>query len=317
MKILVLGGTGTVGSLVVQGLQAKAVEFGVHTRDAAKAKARFPKAAVHTGDLVEPATVREIFRGYDGVFMLNHTATTETHEALMCLDGAMLNGVERFVYMTIHDLEKAPHLPHFGAKLPVEEALKRSKMEWTIIRPNNFHQNDYWFKDALLQHNVYPQPLGSKGLHRVDVRDIAEASVIALTQSGHAGQVYDLVGPDRITGPRCAELLEPGLGQDHCLRRRRHGRLGEDKFTVVPGIPRLRLPFDVRVLPTRRPAGHTASHRAPWQASRPCATQLRSVRRRNCQDLEGIGPQRHQRGLTEAGRQDPDDATPPGARVAV
>ena len=213
MKVLVLGATGTVGSLVVQGLQAKGVEVGVHTRDAAKAEARFPEAAVHTGDLVEPATVRDIFRGYDGVFLLNHTVTTETHEALMCLDGAMLNGVKKFVYMTIHDLEKALHLPHFGAKLPVEEALKRSKMEWTLIRPNNFHQNDYWFKDALLQYNVYPQPLGSKGLHRVDVRDIAEASVIALTQSGHAGQVYDLVGPDRITGPRCAELWSKALGK--------------------------------------------------------------------------------------------------------
>jgi uncharacterized protein YbjT (DUF2867 family) len=213
MKVLVIGGTGTVGSLVVEGLQAKGVEVGVHTRDAAKAKARFPKAAVHTGDLVEPAAVREIFKGYDGVFMLNHTAPTETHEALMCLDGAVLNGVKKFVYMTIHDLQKALHLPHFGAKLAGEEALKQSKMEWTVIRPNNFHQNDYWFKDALLQHGVYPQPLGSKGLHRVDVRDIAEASVIALTQPGHAGQVYDLVGSGAVTGPGCAEIWAKALGK--------------------------------------------------------------------------------------------------------
>jgi uncharacterized protein YbjT (DUF2867 family) len=213
MKVLVIGGTGTVGSLVVDGLQAKGVEVGVHTRDAAKAKARFPKAAAHTGDLVEPATVREIFKGYDGVFMLNHTVPTETHEALMCLDGALLNGVKKFVYLTIHHLEKALHLPHFGAKLAVEEALKKSTMEWTIVRPNNFHQNDLWFKDALLQYGVYPQPLGTKGLHRVDVRDIAEASVIALTQPGHAGQTYDLVGPTAVTGPSCAETWAKALGK--------------------------------------------------------------------------------------------------------
>ncbi len=213
MKVLVIGGTGTVGSQIVHGLQAKGVDVGVHTRDIAKAKTIHPKASFHTGDLVEPATVRDIFKGYNTVFMLNHTVPTETHEALMALDGAMLNGVKRFVYMTIHHLEKALYLPHFGAKLAVEESLKKSKMEWTIIRPNNFYQNDLWFKDALLQYNVYPQPLGSKGLHRVDVRDIAEASVIALTQSGHAGQTYDLVGPAATTGPGAAELWSKALGK--------------------------------------------------------------------------------------------------------
>jgi uncharacterized protein YbjT (DUF2867 family) len=213
MKVLVVGGTGTVGSQVVQGLHAKGIEVGVVTRDTARAKTIHPEAAIHQGDLLDPASVREIFKGYDTAFMLNRTTTTETHEALLALNGAVLCGVKRFVYMTIHDLQKALHLPHFGAKLPVEEALKKSGMEWTIIRPNNFYQNDYWFKDALLQYGVYPQPLGSKGLHRVDVRDIAEASVVALTQSGHAGQVYDLVGPEATTGPGAATLWSQALGK--------------------------------------------------------------------------------------------------------
>jgi len=213
MKVLVIGGTGTVGIPVVQGLQAKGVEVGVVTRDVARAQTVHPKATVIKGDLLEPASVREVFKGYDTVFMLNRTTTTETHEALLALNGAILSGVKRFVYMTIHDLQKALHLPHFGAKLCVEESLKKSGMEWTIIRPNNFHQNDYWFKDALLQYSVYPQPLGSKGLHRVDVRDIVEASVIALTQSGHNGQVYDLVGPTAVTGPSCTDSWSKALGK--------------------------------------------------------------------------------------------------------
>lgn len=213
MRVLVIGGTGTVGSQVVQGLQAKGVAVGVHTRDGTKAKVQFPQATVHTGDLSEPATVREIFRGYDGAFMLHHTVTTETHEALMCINGATLNGVRKFVYMTVHGLEKVIFMPHAGAKLAGEEALKRSPMEWTIIRPNNFFQNDYWFKEPLLRYNVYPQPLGSMGVQRVDVRDVADASVIALTQPGHAGQVYDLVGPDVITGPGCAEMWGNALGR--------------------------------------------------------------------------------------------------------
>lgn len=213
MRVLVIGGTGTVGSQVVSSLQAQGVDVGIHSRDVAKAKAANPKSTIHTGDLIEPATVRDIFKGYDAVYLLQHTVPTETHEGLMCVDGAMLAGVKRFVYLSIHHVEKAAYLPHFGAKLGIEAAIKQSGMEWTIIRPNNFHQNDYWFKQALFDYSVYPQPLGSKGLHRVDVRDIAEASVIALTQTGHNGQVYDLVGPTAVTGPSCAESWSKALGK--------------------------------------------------------------------------------------------------------
>ena len=118
-------------------------------------------------------------------------------------------------------------------------------MEWTLVRPNNFHQNDHWFKDALLQHNVYPQPLGSKGLQRVDVRDIAEASVIALPKSGHAGQVYDLVGPDAITGRMCAELWSKALGTYINYGGEDMDAWEKMNSTMVPHIRSFRFPFDV------------------------------------------------------------------------
>ena len=86
-------------------------------------------------------------------------------------------------------------------------------MPFTILRPNNFYQNDYWFKDVILQHGVYPQPLGSAGLHRVDVRDIAEAAAVALTTSGHEGQTYDIVGPEAHTGASTAEVWSRALGR--------------------------------------------------------------------------------------------------------
>ena len=69
------------------------------------------------------------------------------------------------------------------------------------------------YKDVLLQHGVYPQPLGDVGLHRVDVRDIAEAAAVALTTSGHEGQTYDLVGPEPHTGESTAQAWSRALGR--------------------------------------------------------------------------------------------------------
>ena len=70
-----------------------------------------------------------------------------------------------------------------------------------------------WFKDAIVQYGVYPQPIGDIGLSRVDSRDIGEAAVRALTQDGHLGKTYALVGPYPVTGASCAAEFSKALGK--------------------------------------------------------------------------------------------------------
>lgn len=213
MKTLVVGGTGTVGSEVVSELLKRNVEVSILTRSQEKLAALPTNAKGVVGDLLDPTSVRSVFKGFERVFMLNPVSPTETHEGLMAINGARDSGVQRMVYMSVHDVDKAPHLPHFGAKLPIETALAASGIAHTILRPNNFYQNDVWFKDAIMGYGVYPQPIGSAGLSRVDVRDIAEAAAVALTTDGHEGQVYNLVGPDVHTGKSTADVWARVLGK--------------------------------------------------------------------------------------------------------
>jgi uncharacterized protein YbjT (DUF2867 family) len=214
MNILVTGGTGTVGSQVVRELLSRGAQVQVLTRDAAKA-AKLPAGVkAVTGDLSKVETVTRVFKGVDGVFLINTVSPTEVHEGLLSVCALRNENVKRLVYLSVHSADGAPWLPHFGGKLGVEEAVRKSGVPATILRPNNFHQNDYWFKDALLQYGVYPQPIGDVGLHRVDVRDIAEAAAITLTSSGHEGQTYDLVGPEAHTGQSTAEVWSRALGRE-------------------------------------------------------------------------------------------------------
>jgi uncharacterized protein YbjT (DUF2867 family) len=213
MKILVIGGTGTVGSQVVRELLARKAVVQVLTRSEDKAKTLPTGAEGVIGDLLNPGTVRSVFKGVDGVFMLIAVSTTETHEGLMALNGMRMAGVKRLTYMSVHNLEQALHLPHFGSKLPIETLVKTSGIPYTILRPNNFFQNDYWLKDAMIKYSIYPQPIGDIGLSRVDVRDIAEAAAIALTTPGHEGQTYSVVGPQVHTGKSTAEVWSRALGK--------------------------------------------------------------------------------------------------------
>jgi uncharacterized protein YbjT (DUF2867 family) len=131
----------------------------------------------------------------------------------MAVTAARLAGVKRIVYLSVYHADKAAWLPHFGAKVGIEAALKVSGIPFTVLRPNNFFQNDYLFKDAMLQYGVYPQPIGSAGLSRVDVRDIAEAAAITLTETEHEGETYDLVGAEEWTGPATGDVWARVLGR--------------------------------------------------------------------------------------------------------
>jgi uncharacterized protein YbjT (DUF2867 family) len=213
MKILVTGGTGTVGSQVVRELLARGAQVQVLTRDPAKAATLPAGVAAVAGDLSKVETVARVFKGVDGVFLVNTVSPTEVHEGLLSVCALRNESVQRLVYLSVQNADVAAWLPHFGGKLGVEEAVRKSGVPATILRPSNFYQNDYWFKDALLQHGVYPQPIGDVGLNRVDVRDIAEAAAIALTTAGHEGQTYDLVGPEAHTGPSTAEVWARALGR--------------------------------------------------------------------------------------------------------
>jgi uncharacterized protein YbjT (DUF2867 family) len=75
-------------------------------------------------------------------------------------------------------------------------------------------QNDATLKAALTGPGVYPMPIGTAGICAVDTRDLAEAAAISLTQDGHDGQTYDLVGPTLISAPGNAAAWSRLLGRE-------------------------------------------------------------------------------------------------------
>ena len=108
-------------------------------------------------------------------------------------------GVERIVFHSAHRAHAAPHIPHFASKMEILAALEASGIPWATIEPNHYFQNDLWLRRSL-EASVYPAPLGGVGLHRVDVRDIADATVNALLDDGHEGIRHPVVGPELLTG---------------------------------------------------------------------------------------------------------------------
>jgi uncharacterized protein YbjT (DUF2867 family) len=213
MKILVTGGTGNVGGKVVSELLKRGADVRVLAR---KQPEKMAQAGVEivTGDLLDPASVEQAMRGVDKLFLLNAVVADELTQALIAYGIAKRLELKHVTYLSVFKVDQFRDVPHFASKLAVEGALREFGVPFTILRPGYYIQNDLGLKDALTKAGVYPMPLGTAGIAAADVRDIAEAAAISLTENGHDGQTYDIVSPALISGPGNAALWSKLLGKE-------------------------------------------------------------------------------------------------------
>jgi len=206
MKILVTGGTGNVGGAVVKELLKRGAEVRVLARKEPEAGKVPAGVEVAIGDLLDPVAVEQALQGVDKLFLLNAVVTDELTQALIAYGVAKRMGLKHVTYLSVFKVDQFRDVPHFASKLAVENALREFGVPYTILRPGYYIQNDGGLKDALMGPGVYPMPIGTAGIAVADVRDIAEAAAISLTEDGHDGQTYDIVGPAMVSGPGNAAL---------------------------------------------------------------------------------------------------------------
>lgn len=214
MKILVIGGTGTVGSEVVKTLINRKADVRVMTSSPDKLVKLPVEVEGVVADIRDKNSLTDAFMDVERVFIVTPLSENEEEEGLNIVTAAKEAGVKRIVYMSVHRLEDIPEAPHFAMKIPVENAIKESGIPYTLLRPSNFFQNDIWLKTPIMEFGIYPQPIGKKGLNRIDVRDIAEAAGNALLKDGFTDKTFSLVGPDLMTGESTAKTFGKYLGKE-------------------------------------------------------------------------------------------------------
>jgi uncharacterized protein YbjT (DUF2867 family) len=217
MTILVTGATGRVGRHVVDQLVRRGQRVRVLTRDPAKAD--FPAGVeVAQGDLLDIDALRRAFKGVRALFLLNAVTGDEFTQALVTLNNARESGVDRVVYTSVMQADRSVNVPHFAVKYGGERMLQEMGFSATILRPAYFIDNEAMIQDVVLNHGVYPMPIGSRGVAMVDARDIAEIAAIELVRRAEAPgklpiEVINLVGPDTLTGQGAARIWSEVLGR--------------------------------------------------------------------------------------------------------
>ncbi|MCD0449136.1 NAD(P)H-binding protein [Actinocorallia sp. API 0066] len=188
--ILVVGGTGKTGRQVVARLSALGVPVRVASRTAER---RF--------DWTDEATWGPALEDVAGVYV---AAPDEAETVPAFVARAADLGVGRLVLLSARGVDVpgyyGPDYHGAGGHLRNEEAVRASGVPWTILRPGWFAQNfsEGFFLDPVRAGEVR-LAAGDGAAAFVDTGDIADVAVAALTEEGHAGEVYELSGPRALT----------------------------------------------------------------------------------------------------------------------
>ncbi|MBW8758069.1 MAG: NmrA/HSCARG family protein [Burkholderiales bacterium] len=218
MSILVTGASGTIGSLVVQGLAGAGAQVKALVRKPGRQP--FPSGVSEVvGDLTDVASMRSALSSVRTLFLLNAVTPDEVTQALVTLNLAREAGIERIVYLSVIHADRYTNVPHFTGKHTVERMIAGLDMPATVLRPAYFMQNDLTIRPVIRDHGVYPMPIGQAGVEMVDTRDIADIAVAELLRRDKAAAALprltlDVVGPQALTGADTAQAWSRALGRD-------------------------------------------------------------------------------------------------------
>ncbi len=195
---LVLGGTGKIGRRVAKRLQARGVETRLGSR-----------SAEPVFDWHDPGTWAAALDGVTSVYVaylpdLVVPGAEAAIRAFVCT--AREQGVERLVLLSGRGETQG---------YACEDVVRDSGLEWTIVRAAWFMQNftEGDFLPMILEGAItvpardIPEPF-------VDVNDIADVVVAALTEDGHAGELYEVTGPRSLTFLELAQEVSTATGRD-------------------------------------------------------------------------------------------------------
>ncbi|MDP9864069.1 MULTISPECIES: NmrA family transcriptional regulator [Streptosporangium] len=195
---LVLGGTGKTGRRVVDRLTARDLPVRVGSRSG-----RPPF------DWDDQATWAPALRDVESVYVTYYPdlAFPGAAAAIGSFAGlAADSGVRRLVLLSGRGEEEAQ---------VCERAMQEAGTEWTILRASWFCQNfsEHYLLEPVLS-GVVALPAGDMAEPFVDADDIADVAVAALTQDGHAGQIYELTGPRLLTFTDAAQEIAEAAGRE-------------------------------------------------------------------------------------------------------
>jgi uncharacterized protein YbjT (DUF2867 family) len=197
-RTLIVGGTGKTGRRVADRMQRAGLAFQIGSRSGAP-----------PFDWADRDTWEPVLRGISSVYLAyspdaGFPGAAETIGAFATL--AVRARAGRVVLLTGRGEEAAQRS---------ERLVQESGADWTVIRSSFFAQNfseDFLSQGVLAGEVAFPAANVAEPF--IDIEDIADIAVAALTQHGHCGRVYEVTGPRLLTFGDAVSEIAAAVGYD-------------------------------------------------------------------------------------------------------
>jgi NAD(P)H dehydrogenase (quinone) len=216
MMILLTGAAGKTGLAVIRSLAGKGIALRalVRRREQIRTVQEMGAQEAVVGDMRDREEIDQAIYGVKSVYHIPPNVNPD--EELIgrnVIASARSAGVDHFIlHSVLHPQTEA--MPHHWKKLRVEEMLLESGLPFTILQPAAYMQNILTHWQKINETGIYPVPYSPETrLSMVDLDDVAQAAAIMLTENGHKGAIYELVGTEAISQNEVATLLSQGLGR--------------------------------------------------------------------------------------------------------
>ncbi|MBX5163286.1 MULTISPECIES: NmrA family NAD(P)-binding protein [unclassified Rhizobium] len=215
-KVLVIGATGKFARLVMPALARRNVTVRALVRYLAKDVQTQVGATVDVieGDLRNAESLDRACDGVDGVFYIGPAfAPDEAAMGVSMIEAAERSGVRKFVFSSVIQPTNT-RLKNHASKIPVEEALYSSRLQYTILHPANFMQNIALAWPNVLETSTFSEPFPKTArIARVDYRDVADVAAEALTSDRLAFATLELCSEGLYHRGDIAEMMSEALGR--------------------------------------------------------------------------------------------------------
>jgi len=228
--ILVAGGSGRLGTRVVQLLAERGRRVRVLTRDPARAHHLVdPLVEIVQGDIHDPVAVERAvagasivisaFHGFIGTGA-NSPETVDWQGNQTLIRASVAAGIERFILVSVHGASSDHPMSLFRMKHRAEQALQASGLVSTIIRPTAYMETwvDLIGAPLLRTGKTRLFGRGANPINFVSVADVALHVELATNETGPS-RVISVGGPENLTFQQLAETFANVAGVAGTIRR--------------------------------------------------------------------------------------------------
>jgi NADH dehydrogenase len=255
MKILVVGGSGFIGSYLCRELKERGHEVTALSRSPGNDD--LPKGINKAmGNVAAYDSIKEAFEGQDAVYNLvalsplfKPKGGNEMHDTVHrkgtenVVRAAEKHGVDQYVHMSALGADPDGPTAYIRSKGEAEEIVTESVLDYTIFRPSVvFGDGGEFVSFTKLLAPPYVTPLPGGGDTRFQpiwVGDLVPMLADAVEDEKHLGQTYEVGGPDKLTLAEIAELIHESEGKSTTVVPVPMGlaRVGLAVGGAIPGFP--------------------------------------------------------------------------------